>query len=446
MSLYWENTQKYWFQVLNRQQEYVSLAAQVATHAADLMWGRGLNVISDNETDKEHLDRILEHNSMNELLYTNEMDLSLRGNTFATVELVNGLPTIVLSDPMLLSKMGRSYVDKEVAVIWKRITIDDRSFPVKEIWDREKRTHIFYNDDGKSISIDQVYKKTNIQAPPEVWYHNLGYVPVVHFKNRSGAYRMYSVADHAFAGSLEQDYNKTLRTLYDVELKNNITRLFAKLDKKDKKQLIKEAKAAGVNLAEYLEDRSSIVSTDFAGDKSGDASGNNPIQLIQGNPKFQEYWLGLQEIKAEFFETCGYSYSRPTQNGDARNTTDVVFSNAKDMMTTKGKLQVRQLQVYELMSICKDVYNKWSIGSIDGEMTIDIKSNIMADSIAEVDKNIKKVEANLESRAYAIAKMDGITLEEAEEKLAYIQQENEKYGFDENVEETLNVNESKKEA
>lgn len=241
---------------------------------------------------------------------------------------------------------------------------------------------------------------------------------------------MYSVADHAYTGSMEADYNKTLRMLYDVEIENNVTRIYANLNKKDKKQMEKEAKALNLSVAEYMKQTSAIVNTDFAGDKSGDAF-KQGIQLIQGNPKFQEYWLGLQEIKAEFFETCGYSYSRPTQNGDARNTTDIVFSNAKDMATTKGKIQVRQEQVYELISIIRDMYNKWSAGSIDGELTIDIKSNIMADSIAEVDKNIKKVQAKLISRAEAIAKMDGITVEEAYNKLKAIEKEAAEFGFDE---------------
>jgi hypothetical protein len=45
------------------------------------------------------------------------MDLSLHGNVMATVDMVSGMPAIILSDPMLISKMGRSYVDKEVAVV-----------------------------------------------------------------------------------------------------------------------------------------------------------------------------------------------------------------------------------------------------------------------------------------------------------------------------------------
>lgn len=55
----------------------------------------------------------------------------------------------------------------------------------------------------------------------------------------------------------------------------------------------------------------------------------------------------------------------------------------------------------------------------------------MADSIAEVDKNIKKVQAKLISRAEAIAKMDGITVEEAYDKLKAIEKEANEFGFDE---------------
>ena len=99
---------------------------------------------------------------------------------------------------------------------------------------------------------------------------------------------MYSVSDHAYTGSMEADYNKTLRMLYDVEIESNVTRIYANLNKKDKKQMAAEAKALGIPIADYIKQTSAIVNTDFAGDKSGDAF-KQGIQLIQGNPKFQEY-------------------------------------------------------------------------------------------------------------------------------------------------------------
>jgi hypothetical protein len=99
---------------------------------------------------------------------------------------------------------------------------------------------------------------------------------------------MYSVPDHQFTGCMEQDFNKTLNILYNQELENNVTKLYAKLDKKDKKQLEVEAKLKGITVAELLKQRSTIVETDFVGDKSGDKS-NGSIQLIQGNIQFEQY-------------------------------------------------------------------------------------------------------------------------------------------------------------
>lgn len=61
------------------------------------------------------------------------MYLSVFGNSFATIEIRNGMPTLTLCEPNFLNREGKSFVETELAVVWKRITLDNYSVPIKEV-------------------------------------------------------------------------------------------------------------------------------------------------------------------------------------------------------------------------------------------------------------------------------------------------------------------------
>lgn len=112
----------------------------------------------------------------------------------------------------------------------------------------------------------------------------MGFVPVIHFKNRS-AYRGYARADLDPVAQHIGRYHQAFCAL-DYELEKNKTRLFGRFDKKLAKQLKRNAMKNGRSIAEETADM--FINVELDGDKSGD-NGKNLMQIIQGNPKITEY-------------------------------------------------------------------------------------------------------------------------------------------------------------
>lgn len=428
----YNSLQKSWYRYIPTKQGFIPLAVMVAEHAKNLIWGNGFHISSTSEHDKDLIDKIYKRNRLDEFFQTVEMDLSQNGNLFVTIDMIDGMPMLISSDAMMLSTEAVSYADTELAVIYKRITIDGRAWPIKEVWDREKVTRFWVEANGQTMTADNVIKK--IPADHQIsmeWRHNLGYVPVVHMRNKGGAHRMWSVSDGQFAKQIEQFYNDAMCTFNETEVKNNVTRLYAKLNKKDKKQITREAKAQGITSIEYMQKMQAIVETDFVGDKSGDG-GNSPMQLIQGKLPAKEWWHHLNQLKAEYFENCGYSYQRPEQ-ASMGNTggTDVLFTHKKDVESTKAKLAVRQGEVNKLLQIIHDMINLHGKNGdvFFGDLSIDIKTSLLMDSLNEVEKASMKIDNGLTSRKREIMKLEGVSSEEADEILKEIDEEQKEYDF-----------------
>lgn len=422
---YTQNYNSMYFPTLIRGGDgYISLSAQVAKKSADLIWGRGFSLETDKEDEltRKSINEFIKYNRFEDLAYTVEVDLSSTGNIFVGCFLQDGKPVLLNSAQDLISRTGEGFVEMEMAVTWHRLTIDNRAFPVRVVWDREKYQLQFVDKEFKFIGVEVALKEIpEAKRPQTIVYHNLGIVPVVHFKNRPGAFHAYSAPDHWTTGNLEQDYNHVYRMLIDEEAKNNITKVYARMEKKDKKQIRAEAKEMGIPLKEYIQRLSAIVHAPFEGDHSGDSS-KPSYAIVNGNLKAKEWSYLLNQIKEDFFNACGYSFPRTDQAATlgGKGDSEAQLISAQDIRTTATKIKLRQKQWNEMLLIYQLMFKKFVSGKLDGEIIIDIKGNTYSDSKDNVEKSIAKLTAGLSSRKHEIMRLEAIGEVEAENRLQEI--------------------------
>ncbi len=399
----------------------------VSDHATELLWGQGFEVSHSNEIANTRLQELLKYNKANEQFSYNEKTLSLLGNTYWTIDLVNGNPTWTMADPYLNSTgmnglvspntiptqtssiygMGRAMVTDVVAVIWKRITFGTINFPVKEVWDTKKVKRYFYGSNEKQVTIAAVNK----QIPKELqlteeWEHNMGFVPVIWFKNVP-TFNGLSWRDGYKGDSIQDLANHTLSQQW-YETATNRTRIFGSMNEDKYAELVKSGALGKLVTQDLLVN---VPQKNSTGDEA------NALVPIQGDPKLDIYTQTYNAMKDEYFKLAGYS---PLGDGNTEKTaTENLLMKTGDYQTTKKKRNQRYQEIGLLLKYTMLIDAKWGFGNIYGDVDKDfsftIKENKVMDSLQEMQNWALMVDNGFASRVEAIAAIRGVTKQEAME-------------------------------
>lgn len=406
-----------------KQQLSINLFQDISDHASELLWGQGY-IAKYNGTMRadRRLQELLKYNRTEEMFPYLEKLLSLYGNIYTTIDVVNGKPTLTIADPMLNSQnnvnavpstdgtvygMGRAMVTDVVAVIWKKITYGTISFFIKEIWDTEKVHRIFFGENNKRVKIAEVNKELPEELQvQEDWYHDMGYVPVMWHKNVP-TFGGASYPDGYKGHALQSIIDKTLCELWH-ETETNRTRIIGTLDESSYNQLMKNGDLAEINKNDYL------INVAMKNSQGVDA---NQLIPVMGDPKFEKYWLQINAAKDEFYKLAGYS---PLGDGNTEKTaTENLLMKTGDYQTTKKKRNQRVLEMTTLLKWVLDIDAKHGFGDIYGDiyenLTFEIMENKVMDSLQEIQNIKAMVDAEFMSKVEAIAKFRGISIDEARE-------------------------------
>lgn len=404
-----------------KKQLSIDLNQDISDHATELLWGQGY--VSKYEGTKKADDRmqeLLRYNRADEFFPDLEKKLSLFGNMYATIDMVDGNPTWTLADPYLNSQingtpvpavngtiygMGRAFVTDIAAVIWKRITMGTISFPIKEIWTRDKVERIFFGENNKRVTLANVNK----ELPPEMqlteeWEHNMGFVPVMWFKNIP-TFGGASYPDGYKGASVQEVLNKTLCELWH-ETETNRTRVIGNLDESTYNQMMRTGQNAEINKSDYL------INIKY---KNSTGAADNTLLPIVADPKFEQYWLSINAAKDEFYKLAGYS---PLGDGNTEKTaTENLLMKTGDYQTTKKKRNQRTNEIDQLIAMTLKIDAKWGYGDlygdVDNNITFEIMENKVMDSLQEIENLTTLIENDFMSKVEAIAQLRGITIDEA---------------------------------
>ncbi len=403
----------------------VNFAQDIADHASELLWGQGFQATHENPTANKRLSELVKYNDFDEQFPWIEKLLSLFGNIYTTIEMVDGKPTVMIADPYLNSTgmagvvspstvpttdgsiygMGRAYVDDMVAVIWKRITYGTFSFPVKEIWTKTDVKRIFYGEQNKTVRVAEVNKVIPAEMQvKEHWVHNMGFVPVIWHKNMP-SYNSLSPRDGYKGNDIQELANHTLSQQW-YETATNRTRLFGSMNEEKFAELVKSGQLSKMVVQDLLVNVPQRNST-----------GEEPNQLvpIQGDPKLAVYQETYNALKDEYFKLAGYS---PLGDGATEKTaTESLLMKTADYQTTKKKRNIRAKEVRKLIFYMLSMDAKWGFGDIYGDLheklSFEINENKVMDSLQEIQNINLMVDNDFMSKVEAIKKIRGVSMEEA---------------------------------
>ncbi|WP_375317365.1 hypothetical protein [Spiroplasma endosymbiont of Virgichneumon dumeticola] len=90
-----------------------------------------------------------------------------------------------------------------------------------------------------------------------------------------------------------------------------------------------------------------------------DKNGNGGMQIIQGDPKFSEYWLDYNGTAKAIFNGAGYDYDEHG-NDVYTNKTQSMFNNKFDMETTEIKIAFYSAYFYRIFDLLLISENLWN--------------------------------------------------------------------------------------
>lgn len=148
---------------------------------------------------------------------------------------------------------------------------------------------------------------------------------------------------------------------------------------------------------------------------------NGGIEVMQGDPKFDQYVLDMNNTMKLIFEGSGYNYTDNSNDG-YENKTSSIMGQALDVQTTKIKQQYYLDKMYRLFDYVMIFYGKWD-GKGVRPYSMWFKDAHIVDEL-KMDEYINSRLANQTmSRIEAISRYDQIPENQAIEKLKEIEED-----------------------
>src|SRR5690554_2986944 len=153
----------------------------------------------------------------------------------------------------------------------------------------------------------------------------------------------------------------------------------------------------------------------------------NKIQDISVELRVEEHVAAINALLNLFAMQTGFSSGTFTFDGQSVKTaTEVVSENSKTFKSKQSHeiiIEAGLIELIESILALAELYGLHSANIDDLEISISFDDSVAEDKNAEIDKQIKLVNAELVSRKRAIMKVLGVTEEEALEILQEIIEE-----------------------
>ncbi|WP_375317461.1 hypothetical protein [Spiroplasma endosymbiont of Virgichneumon dumeticola] len=215
-----------------------------------------------------------------------------------------------------------------------------------------------YKDNNKDIILGSTRTKLKPNITPLKTYeikNPFNYIPIFEITNLpiinlyGNTTTLNAYPDCTAVWDLIYDLNRVIRQKR-LERELNVTTLFASLPN----DVIKEMQENG-NIAENPK-KDIFVNVGSAG---YDKNGNGGMQIIQGDPKFSEYWLDYNGTAKAIFNGAGYDYDEHG-NDVYTNKTQSMFNNKFDMETTEIKIAFYSAYFYRIFDLLLISENLWN--------------------------------------------------------------------------------------
>lgn len=394
----------------------------MAKLGADLLFGQGIVVNSENEAIKKFLQTTLKVNKFDDLMLNIAEETNYYGRTILTVDKTkSGDFMFSFATPELLQNVAKVEITPFAATLLKRKVVGLTVFFQREVWTTTtvSRSITVQDQFNKVSAFNETTEETQAKLPaefdvPAFERHNLGFVPFIEITNKPARNLILANAQNGYE-RLADDW--TVRNM-PIHINNGLRQLF-------KEEILGKTRMAGsLPLSEIkkLGGIDNVITADafFEVDQTG--NGNNPITAMASAFDGMK-WFEPQKQKINLYARgCGYSEIFPTET--AQTEAETLYSKDANQRTTKAKRRRYTEMLKELFA--KLLVYKGLMTSINDEpeFTVEIKENVVYNQLQLVSFLKEAIDARLITHAEAImTQRDLDNVEDAEEIKATIDKE-----------------------
>lgn len=386
------------------------LRNSVAKHAKKLLYGKGIDITTENVEFKEEFMKWAEDRRFQSILEKAEELCSLYGVAYLVYDLNKDKKNVFVADPHMPIRPWYAngeliavdlYIYKEISAtsnrwIRERYSMNNGKVEVIRTGYKPKE------DDGVTeISWDIVSSETRYNKEQKETL-DIDFIPVFPIWNQNTYLRnpllAYRLSDWYNAGYLESDYINALehRT---IERMINKSYIIGKSN----------SNVAFQNTCSHT----GVIADGWINENIRGKEGETKVEIISVASKLADYREDLDHIKESFFDECGYSFQSTTDQAGSDTATGQMLMKGKDIETTVNKRKIRTLTINKMLQI---IFERDDFQFI-------INENISIDENALMDIFQKAQTLMIMSPAEMRAKFMGITIEQAEEDIKGIQAE-----------------------
>lgn len=352
-----------------------------------------------------------------------ERELSLHGRVIVCLnKQKNGDLRINVANPFFYAAIGKVFVTEELAVLWQRVVLDNGTFFVKSTYDKEKCVNEIFDAKAQMVVYDAV-KEIKALGIEKVWYHNLGFVPVVEITN----YPLFQFQNIMFA---PETYYQ-ISDWYNSEfLEDSFYLLWKNMNKEiafcHSRIAIESANQALIEeINRQSQDFSDGEPKSILNDYIIETEVGGKAQAIPGVGDFTKYTATMNDVMDFYFKFA--NSSKFSEGSGAQKTSmEVSNSNNTQLETFQAKIKHREYEYTMLIAKILAALGKCEFEPKEEyNFTFKIVGNIQQNDNAFVDRILKEVQAGTMSIVEAIAKLRGISIAQAEKAFERIKTFNE---------------------
>lgn len=322
---------------------------RIIANKSTMLWlGKGLLFKSENKDLLNFLNKLKDKDKWNEKLYQFGIQNSLLGKCFLMWMLTkNGELSLTLPSPSFMSRVAKFNEQEQSAeLFFMNEQSDNGSLTWVTIENSKVKVEIF--NGNREILLGSTKSKIKPESQLQKQYelkNPFGYLPIVEITNLpqihfyGNSTQMNAYPDCAPVWNLIWDLQHIIKQKRKERILN-LTRFYGIIDNEKFKAL---------NLSD---DFQSIIKDAFLNITTANyvKGGNGGVDIVQGNPKFGEYWLDYNGTAKQIFNGAGYDYDE--FNGiNYENKTKTLMNNKFDMQTTEVKITHYSTYLYRMFDM-----------------------------------------------------------------------------------------------
>ena len=382
----------------------------LARKVSSVIWGDGYIFQTEDKAIEEKFRKFEKMNKFLNILSFVERYLSMYGRCIITINKTKtGEVMLNIPNPFYFNQVGKVFVNPQIAVIWQKYKVDTKSYVVKTTYDCEKVVNEVYENNENVVRVfdkeADILKEFQLE---KVWYHNLGFVPVVEFTNISFfqfefnnlEYNM--LADWVPATQFEDAAYITLQN-YNKEAINCHSRILISNASQELIDKVSRLKNKYIEFDIDLDDF--ILETDMGGE----------FKPQPGTADLTKYTQALDHIMDFYVKFAGGS--RFSEGGGAQKTVAETSTIRSQLVESiNNKIILRKEQVSDLLKKVFCAYGLIKDYWDDKEyFDFTVNGNIVKDETQFIDNQIKLVETGAQTMVQLIQKVFNVSLNKAEE-------------------------------